>query len=172
MIFMWAVIFLLILIPLAIAGASFAPWSPTKTEDIERVKDVLQPKKGQRFLEFGCGDGRVCHGIASAYPDLEVVGIEMAFPLYIVSKIRQFIHPLPNLSIELWSGFKADFSEFDMIYMYGMPDSIAKKILPKFEKEAKTGTQLISYVFSFKDTQRDVISHSLKNRRTIHILTK
>lgn len=89
-----------------------------------------------------------------------------------MAKIRQFLSPQKNLKIELGSGFKKDFADFDIIYLFGMPESIAKKILPKFEKEAKKGTRLISYVFSFKDAQGTVESFEKKNKKTIHILTK
>jgi len=96
----------------------------------------------------------------------------MAFPIYLMAKVRQYISPQNNLTIILGSGFKQDFSHFDVIYMFGMPDSIAKKILPKFEKEARTGTRLVSYVFSFKDTNHKVESFEEIGKKTIHILTK
>lgn len=169
---MWAVIVLIILVPFAIAGLSLAPWVPTNTSDLKRIQEALKYKKWEKFLEFGCGDGRVSHYIAKHNPDIEVTGVEMAFPIYFMAKLRQFLSPQKNLKIQLGSGFKKDFAEFDIIYLFGMPESIAKKILPKFEKEAKKGTRLISYVFSFKDAQGTIESFEKKNEKTIHILTK
>jgi len=169
---MWAVIVLIILVPFAIAGTSFAPWVPTNTSDLQRLKKIIKLKKGDRFLEFGCGDARVSHYIAKHNPDIEVLWVEMAFPIYLMAKIRQLFSPQENLTLKLGSGFKQDFSDFDVIYMFGMPDSIAKKILPKFEKEAKKGTRLVSYVFSFKDTKYQTESFEKKWEKSIHILTK
>jgi len=169
---MWGIIALIILIPLGIAGLSFAPWSPTTFADVKRLKKILKKNPGKKFLEFGCGDARVCHAIAKAFPDTEVLWVEIAYPIYFIAKLKQFIYPLKNLKIQLWSWFKQDFSKFDTIYMYGMPDAIAKKVLPKFEKEAKKGTRLISYVFSFKNTKRKIEKFEKKDRRTIHVLTK
>lgn len=169
---MWAIIVLFILVPFAIAGASLAPWVPTNSRDLQRVQKILWKKRGSRFLEFGCGDGRVSHFIAKNNPDMEVVGIELALPIFCMAKIRQLISPLPNLKIELGSGFKKDFWDFDIIYLFGMPESIAKKILPKFESEARKGTQLISYVFSFKDIEGDIQSHTQKDQKALHVLTR
>lgn len=168
----WSIIFLAILIPFAVAGASFAPWVPTNLNDRKRIHAAIKLKKWETFLEFGCGDGRISHYIAKHNPESKIIGVEYAFPIYCVAKIRQFLYPLANLTIELWTGFKKNFKQYDVIYMFGMPDSIAKKILPKFKKEAKTGTRLVSYVFSFKDTDMKVKSLEKKDRKTIHILTK
>ncbi len=169
---MWAVIVLFILIPFALAGTSFAPWVPTRTSDLERVQKIIQAKTAKRFLEFGCGDGRVSHYIAKHNPELHVVGIEFAFPMYVMAKIRQKMSPLPNLTIQLGSGFKKDFSQYDIIYMFGMPDSIAKKIIPKFKEQARPGTRLISYVFSFQDDMWDVQTYAQKDQKSIHVLTR
>lgn len=49
---MWAIFFLFILVPLAVAGISFAPWVPTNTSDLSRIQKVLKYKKGEKFLEF------------------------------------------------------------------------------------------------------------------------
>gem|GEM_PF-4741841 len=51
----------------------------------------------------------MCHSIAKHNPKIEVVGVELAYPIYFIAKLKQLLHPLPNLKIELGSGFKKDF---------------------------------------------------------------
>ena len=77
------------------------------------------------------------HYIAKHNPHLQVTGIELAVPMFIVAKMRSYIWPLPNLTIELGSGFKKNFKDFDSIYLFAMPESLKKRILPKFTQEAQ-----------------------------------
>jgi hypothetical protein len=52
-------IIVLIILPFAIAGISFAPWVPTRSKDIKRGLDLAKMKPNEIFFELGCGDGRV-----------------------------------------------------------------------------------------------------------------
>ncbi len=168
----WSIFMLCILVPLALAGGSLAPWVPTVSSDLRRVQDVVSTKKTRRFLEFGCGDARVSHYIAKHNPDIKVTGIELALPMFVIAKIKSLIWPLPNLTIEFWSGFKKNFWDFDSIYLFAMPDSLKKKVLPKFEREAQKWTRLISYVFSMSDAPGTLKSYEERDKKTIHVLTR
>jgi cyclopropane fatty-acyl-phospholipid synthase-like methyltransferase len=47
----------------------------------------LQP--GEKFYDLGCGNGKVVIYAAKNFP-IEAIGVELAFPLYLICKIRQF----------------------------------------------------------------------------------
>jgi len=167
-----AIFILTICLPLAIAGISMAPWVPTRKQDIERLLNILELKKGDNFLEIWCGDARVSKAVASKFNDSIVMGIELAFPMYIAAKIRNINWP-ENLRIKLANAFKQDFWKYDVIYVYGMPDKMWAKIIPKFLTEAKQGAKLYSYVFSIpEEYNQGVISHWGENEAKIHILEK
>jgi hypothetical protein len=53
-----------------------------------------------------------------------------------------------------------------------MPESLKKRILPKFTQEAQKWTRLISYVFSMKKVPGTVKSYKREGQKTIHVLTK
>lgn len=107
---MWlALIVFIVLVPLAIAGASMAPWVPTRKSDITRLCEILELTQGQRFLEIGTGDGRVSEAVAKKFKKSSVVGIELAFPMYIIAVIRKYFYGSKNMTLRLANAFKEDF---------------------------------------------------------------
>jgi len=150
-----------------------APWVPTKNSDISRVIKVLEIPSGGKFLEIWCGDARVSLAVAKAFPDVDIVGVELAFPMFIIAQIRRVIKRQKNASIVLWNAFKQDFSLYDAIYVFWMPDKMAKKIVPKFMGEAKKWAKLYSYVFSISpEYAKNVRSVWQQGDSKIHILEK
>lgn len=150
-----------------------APWVPTRSKDIERLVKLLELKKWEKFLEIWCGDGRVSHAVASAFPAAHITGIEIAFPIYIFAKLRLLLTPQKNYTLKLANAFKQDLSFYDVIYVYGMPDKMSQKIVPKFLSQAKPGAKLYSYVFSIpEEFQKHAISYGDEDEAKIHILEK
>jgi hypothetical protein len=75
--------------------------------------------------------------------------------------------------VQLWNAFKQDFSKFDVIYVYWMPDKMWAKIVPKFLSEAKIWTKLYSYVFSIpKEYRKNAVTYGTENQAKIHVLEK
>lgn len=149
-----------------------APWVPTRKKDIERLLGILDLKQWDSFLEIWCGDARVSQAVATKFKTTKVMGIELAFPMYIIAKLRNIGWP-KNLEIKLANAFKQDFGDYDVIYVYGMPDKMWAKIVPQFLTQAKQWAKLYSYVFSIPEEHRDgVISHGEENEAKIHILEK
>lgn len=150
-----------------------APWVPTRKADVTRLLELLDIRQGDRFFEIWCGDGRVSAAVAKKFPQVKVLGIEIAYPIFFIAKLRQAFCGNPNLSIKLANAFKQDFSAYSHVYVYGMPDKMAEKIVPKFMKEARQWSKLYSYVFSIPDEYRkNVISYGEENQAKIHVLEK
>ena len=144
--------FCFLLFSLVYASLSLAPWAPTRRKDILRLEEIFSPQSGEKFLELGCGDGRVAFTLAQKHPEIQVYGYELAIPLFFLAFGKTFFATHKNYHISLKNIFSGDFGSYDHIYMFGMPDKIAEKILPKFESEAKKGAKLYSYVFSFPES--------------------
>jgi len=49
---MWLTILFIIFLISIISFASLAPWVPTKTEDLQRIGDILKSKPCKNFLEM------------------------------------------------------------------------------------------------------------------------
>jgi len=150
-----------------------APWVPTRKRDIERCISLLDLKKGEKFFEIGCGDGRVSYAVARAFPKAEILGLEIAYPVFFIAYIRKIFWSASNYRVILGNAFKKDFWEYDVIYVYGMPDKMWAKIIPKFMNEAREGAKLYSYVFSIpKEYAKNIVSYWEEGEAKIHVITK
>jgi SAM-dependent methyltransferase len=139
------------------AFRSFAPWVPVFSKDLERVVEITDLKAGENFIDLGCGNGRMCLALARRSRG-NIYGIELAWPLYAVCKIRQFLYNESNLDFRFGDLFKADLANFDAIYIYGVPETIKQRLGKKIRSEAKPGARIISYCFEIPDLQLDALS--------------
>ncbi|MDD2487497.1 MAG: class I SAM-dependent methyltransferase [Candidatus Gracilibacteria bacterium] len=161
------IVILIILIPFALAGMSLAPWVPTRKKDYIRGLKLVEFKKGDNFYEIGSGDGRVTF-YAGKNHDINARGIEICYPIYLYAKIKNIIQKNRNISFENADLFKYDFSDADVIYLYGMPDK-NPKLIDKFRKELKKGTKIISYTFEIKGLEPIEISKPTENDLPIYL---
>ncbi len=156
---------------LAIAGVSFAPWVPTSKKDIQRIIDISQIKEGQIIYDLGCGIGTVVFEITKQLP-VSAVGFERAWPLFLVCLWRKKLGAFKGTpNFEFGNFFKKDISKADIIYIFGMPDKILKKLKPKMEKELKKGTKVVSYVFPIEGWRESKID-KISGRPQIYLYIK
>jgi len=148
--------FLLLLLSLGLAGISLAPWLPTKRKDFNRILRLSQLKPGQNFYDIGCGDGRICFFIYKNTRS-NVTGIEMAWPFYIFCRIKKWwlgfrrVEEAEKRRLEFKCKdlFNHDLSQAEVVFVFGIPGSIKRRLKQKLEKELKPGAKVISYSFSF-----------------------
>ena len=126
---------------------SLAPWVPTKGKDLERINHLTKLKKDEKFLEIWCGTAKVSLYIAKQNPASQITGIELSLPLYLISRWKVFFSGLKNIDVIYGNALKADFSIYDMIYVFGLPDTMSSKVTPKLEREIKKTARFISYCF-------------------------
>lgn len=138
------VIFLL-LVPLAIAGVSFAPWVPTWQVDVDRALRLAQLKPGEVFYDLGCGDGKAV--FAAAKLGAKATGIEIAWPLYLFCFFKKIVSRIPTAHFKLGNLFNLNVADADVVYIFGMPRTIQQKLRAKLERELKPGARVISYAF-------------------------
>lgn len=168
--FFISLIALAVLIPIAIAGSSLAPWVPAKRKDLSRIDELLNLQEGSLFFELGSGDGRVSRYIAKQNPHATIVGIEMALPLYLIAKLRQAISPVENLSFVWGNALKQDLSQADVIYTYAMVHTINTKLKKKFLSSLKPGCKIVSYHFAMTDWPGEQTMHRSHDKEAkIHV---
>lgn len=130
--------------------ASFraAPWLPVFKRDIKRIIEFADVKKGDKVFDLGCGDGRVLIGLANNTQAEYLIGYEISFLFYIWSKLRVIFMGLSKKAeIRFGDFLMKDLSSADVIFCFLTPMAM-KKLKPKFEKELKKGTKIISYSFT------------------------
>ncbi len=145
MVYIFAGIGLIFLVSLAYAAASGAPWVPTKKNDLNRIHKLLNLKEGEKFVELGCGNGRVCRHLATKNPNSEIHGVELSLLQYLVA-VGQAAATRSRAKYRFGNVFGKDLNQYDAVYMFLMPETY-EKIEPKLREELKPGTRVVSYVW-------------------------
>ena len=144
------IIIWIILLLSVLSFFSLAPWVPTKKSDLERIHKLLKLKPWERFLEIGCGTGWVSLYIAKHNPKSHITGVELSIIFYIISRIRVFFSRQRNIQILYANALKKDLSDYDALYVFGLPETISEKLEPKLKTELKKTARCISYCFQMK----------------------
>jgi len=139
------VIAAILILSVALAGLSFAPWVPAWKKDLPRIFKLAELKPGEVFYDLGCGNGKVVL-YANKNFQAKAIGLEISLPLYLTCKIRQIFNYNKNLSFKFKDLYRQNLSNADVVYFFGMPDNV-EKLKAKLERELKPGTRVISYVF-------------------------
>lgn len=164
---------LLILIPTFYAWSSLAPWLPTRKRDLEKINALANLQPGQIFLELGSGNTRVCRYIAERNPKAKVIGIELAYPFYLYTKIHSYIFGPKNMEIVFGNAFEYNLSKIDVIYVFGLPTSINKQLKYQLNYSMKSSACLISYAFKLDDWSGTTTIHPAENNGgTVYVYEK
>lgn len=162
-----ALVVSLILINIARAGLSFAPWLPSRKRDLKRIFKLADLKPGEKFYDLGCGDGQLVFYAADHF-NAQAVGLEISVPMFLISRARQIFHK-KNATIKFKNLFKQNLSDADVVYLFGLPNTVKNKIKQKLEKELKPGSRVISYAFHIPDWTPALTDKPKKNDISIYL---
>ena len=143
-----------------------APWVPTMPEFIEGFFEFGPLSSFDVVYDLGCGDGRLlfaalekgagrCVGI-----DIDPEKIREAKELAGENKVEERVAFIEGDFLE------QDFSDATVIFCYLFPEAM-NALRPKFEKELRPGTRIISEVFSvlkWKETETKTV-----NQKRFHL---
>jgi SAM-dependent methyltransferase len=144
----WQVLFIvgsILLFSLAYAGWQGAPWVPTWKRDMKRIAGLLRLRPGEKFVELGCGNARVCRHMKQSQPQADVIGIELSLLQYGIGWLQNRLAG-SGVNMKLENAFKHDLTDYDALYLFLMPETY-QKIRPKLEAELKSGARVVSYVW-------------------------
>lgn len=123
-----------------------APFVPTKSADIDEILKEINLRPGMKFLELGCGDGRV---VCQAVKQYGVVGrgVDVSRLWLLFARARaQRLGIDKNVEFIHENILRTDVAWADVIYLYMMPKFLDKHAQSIFAK-CRPGTIVISYVF-------------------------
>lgn len=150
-IMMWflliSIVILLILISwLWPPNSPWAPWWRTKEKVAEAAFKLAKVNKGDFVIELGSGEATA---LIVAYQKFGAkgIGIEIDPARYYLSKFTIRRKGLDK-EIDIIRGdlFKQNISKANMVYVYLVPKTL-DKLIPKFNKELKKGTKIVSYKY-------------------------
>jgi len=109
------------------------PWVPTPYAEVERILDAVQLQVGERHLELGSGDGRIC--AAAARRRARSVGVEFDHGRVLASQ-------RPGYTIVEADFWTMDWSTFDILTTGDISDDLRPLVLERFRITAKNGARL------------------------------
>jgi len=137
------VLVLLLLIGFLIGGLMGAPWVPSRRIDVEAMLDAAKLNRGQRFVELGCGDGRLV--AAAVKRGAYAIGYEINPLLWFIAMLR-VARLYPRAQVRLANFWPRPLIEADVVMVFLMP-KFMPRLAAKAKNELKPGARLISYVF-------------------------
>ncbi|OGK14631.1 hypothetical protein A3C98_00050 [Candidatus Roizmanbacteria bacterium RIFCSPHIGHO2_02_FULL_37_15] len=122
-----------------------SPYVPTKQKVINQILKQANLKKNLNFFELGCGDGRVCREATNLYK-VNALGIDVNPILIWYARLLAKIKGDTKSQFIIQNIFNVDLSKANVVYLFLMPKMI-DQLLPKFDKELKQQTLVISHGF-------------------------
>lgn len=144
-------IFLLLVAALwIVTGFIGAPWVPTDGETVDKMLVMAGVNSGDVVYDLGSGDGRVIITAAKKFHSSSV-GIELN-PLWVFwTRLKVTALGLRAKTKLIWGNFfSVNLSEASVVTLY-LLQSTNFKLEPILKKELKSGSRVVSHVFTFND---------------------
>jgi hypothetical protein len=126
-------------------GISPMPTSPKVKADLLRlIPPLLSPGK---IYELGSGWGTLAFSLAKQYPEKEVIGYEISFIPYVISKLLVRLKKIKNLKIQRRNFLEDPLDEAHLVVCYLYPKGM-DRLKIELEKKLKPGTWMISNTFA------------------------
>lgn len=128
------------------SSAKGSPYVPSKQKEIDYILAQIKITKGKRFIDVGCGDGRVVRAAVKNY-NVKGVGVDINPILIYIARLYSLIFNVrSNINFVRADILKISYKSYSYIYIFLMP-SLITKLKSIFEKELKKGTIVISHGF-------------------------
>jgi Methyltransferase domain len=106
-------------------------WTPTPHERIEQALDLAQLRTGERFVDLGCGDGRVL--LAAANRGAVVTGVELDADLAGKARRLLALAQVPGAVVE--EDFAAYDLAADVVFAFLSPATL-QRLVPRLQQLA------------------------------------
>jgi SAM-dependent methyltransferase len=128
------------------------PYVPTRRKSISEALKLLDVKEGEKVIDLGCGNGQFLLRGARKI-NAQFVGVELNFLLFMISKMNSFFaRKKGSIILRHGSYYSEDLSCYDKIFLFHMPSAIIK-LIPKLEKEVKSGARILSVMFPIESEE-------------------
>jgi SAM-dependent methyltransferase len=132
-------------------------WAPSRRGAIDRALTMAGLAPNERFVDLGCGDGRVL--AAAARRGARVVGVEFDHDLVVQARMRL---ARAGLAGEVVHGDIRDVDiDADVIFTYLTPGTL-QELTPRFQALA-AGTRLVTLDFAVPDLEPE------RETKTLHL---
>ena len=128
------------------------PLMPTQRAARKIILSVMQaeiasrPEQSIKFYDMGSGLGGLCFTIAKKFPQIDVVGLEMAWPAWLYSVVRQKLSRRNNVRFYCTNFWNHNISDGDIILFY-LGYAVMQQMADKLRTEPRTNRLIISNTF-------------------------
>jgi hypothetical protein len=136
----WLVPLALLLLVYPINAWRDAPLFPTPFDALEELPQHAPLPAEANILDAGCGAGHGLQALHAAYPQAHLHGLEFSWPLRFLSALR-----CPWARVRHGDIWLADWSGYDMVYLFQRPESMTRAVLKA--AELHEGAWLVSLDF-------------------------
>lgn len=141
---------LILLLIFGVGAFYFAPWFPTRSKDIEKIFELLNPNQSDILYDLGCWDWRIVFYFAKK--GVRSKWFEISLFFYVFCVLKKYFTKNNNASFSFWNFNNKNFGGATIIYMFGLEWTINKDkyFKEKLFKELKPWTKIVSYLFDIK----------------------
>ncbi len=123
-----------------------APFVPAPDAIMNDLNIHITIDEGSVVYDLGAGDGKILRCLYKYNKKGKFVGIERGIVPYVLARIKQ--RNIPSISFKRQDFFDTDLSSATIVVTYLYP-RLMDALLPKLQKELKSGTIVYSIDFSF-----------------------
>lgn len=139
-----------------------SPYVATRNKVILDILKEVKFKRNGLFVELGSGDARIIRVAVKKY-HLKGLAVDINGLINLWAKIlSKFDKTNKKIIYKTENIFDTDLTKADYLYLFLMP-GLLKKLVPKFDKELKKETTIISHGFPIKEYEKKLIKQV--NRR-------
>jgi precorrin-6B methylase 2 len=127
------------------------PPMPALFKERARVVQLLSTAEipsGGRIYELGSGWGDLALALARAFPQAQIIAMEISPIPFFVSWLRAL--PLKNLEVQWGNCLKRDLRDADAVTAYLMIGPMPR-LAAHLDRHLKEGTPVVALAFSFRD---------------------
>ena len=135
-----------------------APLFPTPKKALREMQQHITLPAGARILDAGSGMGDGLLALRDAFPRAELHGVEMSWPLRVLSAMR-----CSFANIRQGDMWLVDWRSYDLVYLFQRPESMPRAV-EKAEAEMRRGAWLVSLEFEARELQPSGVIYGADGR--------
>lgn len=138
------IVFLLIFLSMIWPPDSpWAPWWRTNKKTAKAICKLAKIKENDFVIDLGCGDAEALIEVGKV--GARGLGVEIDPTRVFIARLRIVLNKLnKKIVIKRSNLFEENLSSATVVIVYLVPKTL-NKLLPKFKKQLKKGTRIVSY---------------------------